>query len=608
MSQFKRRTGIRRAAAMASAALACMIMPVAASAQTAPPAPADFRARLPQDEVIYFLLPDRFENGDRANDTGGIAGGRLQHGFDPTHEGFYHGGDLAGLTARLDYIQGLGATAVWLAPVFKNKPVQGEPGKEYSGAHGYWITDFTSVDPHFGTNADFAALVDAAHARGMKVYMDIIANHTADVIRYRECPKNDCGYRSRADYPYSRQGGLDGAAINAGFDGSDFSRLTSPNYAYTPYLPAGEETVKVPAWLNDPAYYHNRGDTTFAGESSLDGDFMGLDDLFTENPRVVQGMIDIYGAWIDQYGIDGFRIDTARHVNPEFWQAFVPAMLERARAKGIPNFHIFGEVFDHDPAMLARFTQVDGYPAVLDFAFQSVATDVANGVKGTDALARLFMADALYVGGEQGAMQLPTFLGNHDMGRIGGFIDKAHPGISDDELLARTTLAHALMMFSRGAPVIYYGDEQGFAGEGGYGASRADMFASQVADYAEQRHIGGVRAPFDTTAPLYRRLSEMAALRAAHPALRRGRQIVRAAGDKPGLFAVSRVIDGQPGETLIVYNSATEPMSANVEVAAASTTWSSLHGQCAAIASAPGSIRVSVPALDYMICVSEGHE
>lgn len=464
-------------------------------------APADFRARLPQDEVIYFLLPDRFENGNRGNDTGGIPGGKLQNGFDPTDEGFYHGGDLTGLTRRLDYIQGLGATAVWVAPVFKNKPVQGEPGREFSGAHGYWITDFTSVDPHFGTNEEFAALVQAAHARGMKVYMDIIANHTADVIRYRECPKNDCAYRSRADYPYSRQGGVEGAAINDGFDGSNFDRLTSPNYAYTPYLPAGEETVKVPTWLNDPIYYHNRGDTTFTGESSTEGDFAGLDDLFTENPRVVQGMIEIYGDWIDRYGVDGFRIDTARHVNPEFWQAFVPAMLERAKAKGIPNFHIFGEVYDHDPAMLARFTQVDRYPAVLDFAFQSTATDVANGVKGTDALARLFMADALYAGGEQGAMQLPTFLGNHDMGRIGGFIAKAHPEASDEELLARDALAHALMMFSRGAPVLYYGDEQGFAGEGGYGAARADMFTSQVADYARHKRIGGDHAPFDTSAP-----------------------------------------------------------------------------------------------------------
>src|SRR3954468_4372752 len=134
---------------------------------------ADYRARRPEDEVIYFVLPDRFENGDASNDRGGLSGGRLQTGFDPTHKGFYHGGDLKGLTDRLDYIQGLGATAIWLGPIYKNKPVQGPPGQESSGYHGYWITDFTRVDPHFGTAADMRAFVDAAHARGMKVYLDI---------------------------------------------------------------------------------------------------------------------------------------------------------------------------------------------------------------------------------------------------------------------------------------------------------------------------------------------------------------------------------------------------------------------------------------------------
>ena len=165
---------------------------------------ADYRARLPQDEVIYFVLPDRFENGDPSNDRGGLSGGRLQTGFDPTAKGFYHGGDLKGLIERLDYIQGLGATALWVAPIFKNKAVQGPPGHESAGYHGYWITDFTQVDPHFGTNADFKALVDAVHARSMKFYMDIVVNHTADVIYFQECVgKNDCPYRALPIIPTS---------------------------------------------------------------------------------------------------------------------------------------------------------------------------------------------------------------------------------------------------------------------------------------------------------------------------------------------------------------------------------------------------------------------
>lgn len=163
--------------------------------------------------------------------------------------------------------------------------------------------------------------------------MDIVVNHTADVIQYKECPESRCAYRGVADYPYTRQGGVAGAPINDGFDGKDFRKLKRTDWAYTPYVPVGQEHAKKPDWLNDPIYYHNRGDSTFAGESSLLGDFATLDDVFTENPRVVAGFIEVYGQWIDDFGVDGFRIDTARHVNPEFWQAFVPAMLARAKAR-----------------------------------------------------------------------------------------------------------------------------------------------------------------------------------------------------------------------------------------------------------------------------------
>lgn len=589
-----------------AAAVALMSAADGSALAHAAPTPAGLEAlrqRPPQDEVIYFLLPDRFANGDPANDHGGYAPQRLVSGFDPTDTDFYHGGDLAGVIQRLDYIQGLGATAVWLAPIFKNKPVQTHG--DYTGAahHGYWITDFTTVDPHFGDEATMRALVDAAHARGMKVYLDIVANHTADVIRYRECPQNDCAYRSRADYPYTRKGGVDGAPINEGFDGRDFSRLTRTDYAYSPYVPAGEENAKVPAWLNDPIRYHNRGESTFSGESSLDGDFAGLDDLLTEDPVVVQGMIDIFGGWIDRYGIDGYRIDTARHVNPEFWQAFIPAMKARAAAKGIPNFHIFGEVYDPDPAVTARFTRVDGYPAVLDFPFQKQATDVAAGKVGTDALAKLFDADTIYADGAETAAILPTFLGNHDMGRIGFFVKQANPEADDAELLARIKLAHALMMFSRGVPTLYYGDEQGFAGAGGYGNSRQDMWPSRTPVYADETPVGGRQPAYSTEAPLYKAIAEMARLRAAEPALRRGGQVVRAYGDKPGLFAFSRLTD-EGGEVLVLFNSSTAPVSAQVEVEPGSLRWQALRGDCAARSSAPASVAVRVPPLDYLVCKS----
>lgn len=596
--------------------LSCLSLPSAAGADDA------LRARLPQDEIIYFLLPDRFANGDPANDRGGIAGGRLQHGFDPTHKGFYLGGDLKGLISRLDYIQGLGASAIWLGPIYRNKPVQGAPGEESAGYHGYWITDFTRVDPHLGDDADMQALVTAVHARGMKLYLDIITNHTADVIAFEECPTSTCPYRSVADYPYSRRGGVGGEPINDGFAGhapehqtaANFARLTRPDYAYTPVVPAAERDIKVPAWLNDPIWYHNRGNTTFSGESSDQGDFVGLDDLMTENPRVVEGFIDIFGGWIDRYGIDGFRIDTAKHVNEGFWQRFAPAMLERARRRGIPNFHIFGEVFVEQPTdtpLLARYTRVAGLPTVLDFAFAAAVRETVAGDAPTQVLARLFADDVLYEGGAATALRSPTFISNHDFGRFAHFIQRKRPQVARDEALARVRLAHAMLLTLRGVPTVYSGDEQGFVGAGGDQSARAPLFASRVAEYGAQPLLGTARTHaqdnFDMTHPLYRTIAELSKLRLAHPALHRGAQVTRRyTEDGPGLFAVSRFDPADGREYLIAFNTSTAPVAMQVTVETRSQRFVTLQGACAAAASAPGSLRVELPPLGFAVCRAEG--
>ena len=593
-----------------------LLLPLLALAAPLPAQAPAYRDRLPEDEVIYFVLPDRFENGDPANDRGGLSGGPPRTGFDPARKGFYHGGDLKGLTKRLDYIQGLGATAIWLGPIFKNKPVQGGPGQESAGYHGYWITDFTAVDPHLGTEADFRALVDAAHGRGMKVYMDIIVNHTADVIQLRECRgKQECPYRSRAAYPYQRRVGS-GEAINAGFLGDgvqtteNFSRLTSPDYAYTPYVPPAERNAKTPAWLNDPALYHNRGNSTFSGESSTMGDFVGLDDLMTENPRVIRGMIDIFGDWIDRYGVDGFRIDTAQHVNPEFWQAFVPAMQWRAKQRGIENFHIFGEVAmgEIDPGRTASHTRVDGLPSVLDFAFQVAVDGMVAGAKPTSDAFRLFRGDSLYEGGADAARRLSTFLGNHDAGRVGFFIRQANPNASDGELLARDLLAHAMLLTLRGVPTIYSGDEQGFTGDGGDQDAREDLFPSRVATYNDNKLIGTTAttaaANFDRAHPVYAEIAKLARIRTSTPALTRGRQVMRAYGDARGLLAVSRFDPVTNREVLLAFNTSPQPITAAVEVDSRSAAFDALAGPCPATAAAPGSVSITLSAFGYAVCAA----
>lgn len=595
-----------------------MVTTAVAVALASPAAAQSYRDRLPQDEVIYFVLPDRFENGDVANDRGGLSGNPLTTGFDPTRKGFYHGGDLKGLMRRLPYIQALGATAIWVGPIFRNKPVQGGPGQESAGYHGYWVTDFTSVDPHLGTDAEFKALVDAAHARGMKVYMDIIANHTADVIQYRECVgQSACPYRSRADYPYQRRGGVRGRAINPGFVGDDvqtqenFARLTDPTYAYTPFIPEAEKTAKVPAWLNDVTLYHNRGDTTFSNESSTMGDFVGLDDLMTENPRVVSGMIEVFGGWIDRFGIDGFRIDTARHVNPQFWAAFVPAMQARAKARGIPNFHIFGEVAlsSLDPGGLAKHTITDKLPAVLDFAFRQAVIETVAGTRGTDAFETVFDGDVLYAGGFDTAVTLPTFTGNHDNGRFAYYVRKAFPEASDAEVLKRTLLSNAMLLTLRGVPTVYSGDEQGFTGDGNDQDAREDIFASRVASYNDNVLLGTrattAQANFDQRHPLFRQIAQLSRIRRATAALTRGRQVLRARDDTPGLLAISRFDPDSGREVLLAFNTSTMPVTQRVQVAPGSTAFRALAGSCARRASAPGSLTMTLPPLGYAVCQAE---
>ena len=208
------------------------------------------------------------------------------------------------------------------------------------------------------------------------------------------------------------------------------------------------------------------------------------------------------------------------------------------------------------PRVLARFTRVDGFPAVLDFAFQSVVTDVVGRGKADRRCwpSSSTPTSTMRAGPRRRCSCRPssattTWAGSATSSKA------PTPTSRTPNCWPASTLAHALMMFTRGVPTLYYGDEQGFAGDGGYGGARQDMFATQVADYADDRIIGGRSDPFDTEAPLYKAISEMAA-----PARRSTRPCDAAvsssafAGDGPGLFAVSRFDEQGDGETLIVFN------------------------------------------------------
>ncbi|WP_313556315.1 pullulanase-type alpha-1,6-glucosidase [Miniimonas arenae] len=557
-------------------------------------------------EQFYFVMTDRFANGDTSNDTGGLTGDRLTTGLDPTDKGFYHGGDIAGLSDQLDYIEGLGTTAIWLTPSFMNRPVQGEGANASAGYHGYWITDFTQIDPHLGTNEELEAFIDDAHSRDIKVYFDIITNHTADVNSYAE---GQYGYVEQSAEPYrDADGNAFDPATYAGTN--DFPELdAATSFPYTPVIAPEDANLRVPSWLNDPTLYHNRGNSTWTGESVTYGDFDGLDDLMTEHPQVVNGFIDVYDAWVD-LGIDGFRIDTVKHVNTEFWKTFTAAVSQHAADQGRPDFFMFGEVYDADPTKLSPYVRTTDMDSVLDFYFQQQAVSYASG-NSANALAALFAGDDYYTTASTSASALPSFLGNHDMGRVGYAVR------GTDDPLQRSLLAHQLMYLTRGQPVVYYGDEQGFTGYEGAGNlggkdkdARQDMLATQVAEYADQTLLTGEQAGtgshFDTDAPLYTAIADLAELRSSTPALTDGAQIERLVDTDAGVYAFSRVERTERIEHLVVTNNSTSSRTVDVPTLTADAAFSPLYGDVSATTSdADGVASVTVPARTAVVLVAD---
>ncbi len=495
-----------------------------------------------QDEVFYFVMPDRFANGNRDNDLGSKTQAVSAGGFDRTKKGMYHGGDLQGLEKKLPYLEKLGITAIWLTPILRNQAMQAET----AGYHGYWVLDFTQIDPHLGSNDDLKSLISAAHEKNIKIFFDIITNHTADVIKYTDCHGDDGRQwlmQGNEDCPYK-----------------SVEQLQAGD-TYQPVIPAGQEHLKTPAWLNDPAYYHNQGDTNWVGESSLRGDFAGLDDLNTNDPRVVSGMIDIFKNLISEFKPDGFRIDTVKHVNTEFWAAFSPALISHAKAQGIEQFFMFGEVADDNVNTLSEYTTKGKIQSVLDFGFQRALSDTLIRQQGTDKLAELFEQDYRYLDSDSNANQLLNFTGNHDMGRFTHLLAKSDAQYSESAIVQRTLLAHAMMYFSRGVPIVYYGDEQGFVGDGHDQDSRQDMMPSLVASYNDDDLIASTATTaddnFDPSHPFYQLFAEYAHLYHQYPALRYGEQKTLYSQDTPGVFALSRTLKKDGSEVIVVFNTAT---------------------------------------------------
>lgn len=318
-----------------------------------------------QDELIYFIMVDRFYNGNQGNDSE----------INTDDPGAYHGGDLQGIIDKLDYIKELGFTSISLTPIMENQS---------GGYHGYWITDFMKVEEQFGTMADAKKLVEEAHQRDMKVIFDFVVNHTG------------------SEHP----------------------------------------------WIDDPEkedWFHE--ETTENSQQQLEeGWGNGLPDLKQENPEVKQYFMDVAEYWIEETGVDGFRLDTAQHVPKSFWEDFSD------HVKSIDeDFFLLGEVKSEDPSYLAEYQQA-GIDSFADYPFYNAATKVfQQSGEDLDPLFRNWKRN-------QDVYDNP--------GSLGIFVDNLDTKrftrltvVQDENPVTRWKLALTYMYGAPGIPIVMYGTE-----------------------------------------------------------------------------------------------------------------------------------------------------
>src|SRR5262245_1279908 len=372
-----------------------------------------------QAQSIYQIITDRYYDGDPSNNN--AEGTYNPSGNTGTS---VHGGDFKGIEQKLDYIKALGATAIWISPIVLN--ANGE-------FHGYAGRDFYSVAPHWGTLADLQHIIQAAHARGLLVIDDIVINHGGDLI-------------------YSPNSGYPAFAAPPGYPTLRYR--TSKQFA-APF----NTNAANPSLTN---LFHNNGnipDYNTAQHVEL-GELSGLDDFRTESAYVRSNMAALYEYWIGQAGFDGFRIDTVKHVEMGFWQNWCPLVHGYAATNGMPNFFMFGEVYDGSDSKCGSYTGTHSGGAfaldsVLDYPLFFLINSVfATATGNTRQIEDRYNAIATnYDPAAQ--MRLVTFLDNHDQPR---FLS------AGGATAARLNLALTFLYTARGVPCLYYGTEQAFNG------------------------------------------------------------------------------------------------------------------------------------------------
>lgn len=452
-------------------------------------------------EAVYFVVTDRFVNGDPSNDHRDQGGAHRTFDIPLTWEDGrtdnigYLGGDFKGLVDHAAYVREMGFSALWITPIVDNPDeafTGGDPITQTSflsdrgkaGYHGYWAINFYTLDEHLPSEGlDFRAFTAAMKSAGLKVVLDIVANH-----------------------------GSPGWSMPV--DQKAFGRL---------YDAAGTliaDHGNLPPEQLDPA------NNPLHAFYSVKPDLAQLSDFDDDNPAVMEYLVGAYLQWIEQ-GAHAFRVDTVRHVKPQFWRVFA----ERIRAKH-PGFFMFGEVFDYEAEKTALYTHPEnGGMSVLDFALKKALLEVFENA-GSDFAT---LAPALHLKGGPYAnpYELMTFYDNHDMARMNasdeGFID-----------------AHHWLFTARGIPVIYYGSEMGF--------ERGAVEHNGNRNYFGVEGIEAARGH-----PIRQALIRVAQLRQRLPALQRGLQFnLKLEGDEAAFYRVLQA-DGTNQTALVLLNKSAEP-------------------------------------------------
>ena len=497
------------------------------------------------DDVIYFLMPDRFADGDVSNNDPAKSKGL----YDRKQGRFYHGGDFQGVIDKLPYLKSLGVTAIWMTPVYDNndkldfKEVYAdEKGVKQpsTGYHGYGATDMYAVDEHLGDARKLRELVDKAHALGMKMIQDQVANHTGPYHVWANDPPTATWWNGTLEkHP-----------------NNNWQKWTAMN----PYATRQTQARNIDGWFIDI-----------------------LPDFNQDDPEVARYLTQNSLWWLETYGFDTIRMDTLPHVPRAFWAKWGAAI-----HKEYPKVNILGELYDGDPALLAYFQSgrrgFDGVDTNIDTLydyslFYTLRSAFANGNSIRD-VQKMFAHDWLF----PNPSVLTTFIGLHDMERFMNGKGATVEGLK---------LAQTLIMTSRGTPLLYYGDELAMRGAGdpdnrkdfpgGFAGDKQDAFTADGRT-AEENDV-------------WNHVAKLGALRKQLEPLRDGKTLFVL--DEEQQTAYVRATENQA--VLMIFNNDTKPVEVSFDVSmikqfAANAVLTDRLGAVSDIKLENGAVKLTIPA------------